>query len=74
MPCEHFEPPTSAEGFELLDRELVPLIPQRNANLTRFHGVFAPTSSLCQVERANFGVGYCGGASVVVAVADGAAV
>ena len=32
-------------GVELL-KKLVPLIPPTYANLTRFHGVFAPTSSL----------------------------
>jgi len=32
-------------GVELLEK-LVPLIPPTYANLTRFHGVFAPTSRL----------------------------
>jgi hypothetical protein len=32
-------------GVELL-KKLVPLVPPTYANLTRFHGVFAPTSRL----------------------------
>ena len=35
-------------GVELL-KKLVPLIPPTYANLTRFHGVFAPTSRLRSV-------------------------
>ncbi len=47
-------------GVELLEK-LVPLIPPTYANLTRFHGVFAPTSRLRALTR---------GADVAVTVAD----